>query len=223
MLVVIDYGRGNLFSLGQALRHIGVDYKISGKSADLETADRIIFPGVGAFGDAIQGLRDRGLVAPLVKAAASGTPLLGICVGCQLLMSRGEEFGLHEGLGLIEGTVSRLPSPRPGDPAAIRIPNVGWRELNVSHGAPLLDTLAPEQMMYFVHSYAPRPENMTDVCATVAINGEDVPIAIARDNIIGVQFHPEKSGPAGLQVLRGFLATARACRSAPAKRPLMRE
>ena len=203
MLVVIDYGRGNLFSLGQALRHIGVDYKISDKSADLETADRIIFPGVGAFGDAMQGLRDRGLVAPLVKAAASGTPLLGICVGCQLLMSRGEEFGPHEGLGLIQGTVSRLPSPRPGDPAAIRIPNVGWRELNVSPGAPLLDR--PEQMMYFVHSYAPRPENMTDVCATVAINGEDVPIAIARDNIIGVQFHPEKSGPAGLQVLKRFL------------------
>jgi imidazole glycerol-phosphate synthase subunit HisH len=205
MLVVVDYGRGNLFSLGQALRHIGVDYTISDKPSDLKAAERIIFPGVGAFGDAMQGLRDRGLVAPLLAAAAAGKPILGICVGCQLLLSRGEEFGTHEGLGLILGTVSRLPSPRPGDPAAIRIPNVGWRELNVRPGAPLLDALAPGLMMYFVHSYAPRPDNQAHVCATIAVNGDDVPIVISRDNIIGVQFHPEKSGPAGLQVLRKFI------------------
>jgi glutamine amidotransferase len=205
MLVVVDYGRGNLFSLGQALRHIGIDYTISDKPSDLETAERIIFPGVGAFGDAMQGLRDRGLVAPLLAAAAARKPILGICVGCQLLLSRSEEFGDHEGLGLIPGKVSRLPSPRAGDPAAIRIPNVGWRELSVRAGAPLLDALSPGQMMYFVHSYAPRPDIRAHVCATIAVNGEDVPIVIARGNVIGVQFHPEKSGPPGLQILRKFV------------------
>lgn len=207
MTVVIDYGRGNLFSIGQAFRHLGVSHKISDRPADIETAERIIFPGVGAFGDAMQGLRDRGLVAPLLAAAAAGIPILGICVGCQLLLSRGEEFGMHDGLGLIPGTVARLPGPRAGDPAAIRIPNVGWRPLNVRPGAPVLSALAPDQMMYFVHSYAPRPDDPAHVSATIAVNGEEVPVAVRRDNVIGVQFHPEKSGPAGLALLAGFLET----------------
>ena len=208
MVVVIDYGRGNLFSLGQALRHLGVEHQISDEAADIEAADRIIFPGVGAFGDAMQGLRDRGLVEPLLMAAARGTPILGICVGCQLLLSRGEEFGLHEGLGLIPGTVRRLPELRAGDPGAIRIPNVGWRPLDVRPDAPVLGALPLGEMMYFVHSYAPRPDDPADVVATIAVNGESVPVAVRRNNVIGVQFHPEKSGPAGLALLAGFLESA---------------
>ncbi len=207
MIVVIDYGRGNLFSIGQALRHLGLEHKISDKPADIAAAGRIVFPGVGAFGDAMQGLRDRGLVEPLLAAAAAGTPILGICLGCQLLLARGEEFGAHQGLGLIPGTVRRLPEPRPGDPTAIRIPNVGWRPLNVRRGARMLGNLAPQQMFYFVHSYAPRPENTAHISATICVNGEDVPVAVQRNNIIGVQFHPEKSGPAGLALLAEFLGT----------------
>lgn len=207
MIVVIDYGRGNLFSLGQALRHLGVDYMISGRPRDIENAERIIFPGVGAFGDAMQGLRDRALVAPLLATVAAGTPILGICVGCQLLLSCGEEFGLHEGLGLIPGKVSRLAGPRANDPAAIRIPNVGWRPLTVHRGTPALDALAPGEMMYFVHSYAPHPDDPAHVAATIVVNGEDVPVAVRRGNVIGVQFHPEKSGRAGLAFLAGFLET----------------
>jgi imidazole glycerol-phosphate synthase subunit HisH len=208
MIIVVDYGRGNLFSLGQALRHLGFEHRITDKPAEIETAERIIFPGVGAFGDAMQGLRQRGLVLPLMSAAARGVPILGICVGCQLLLSRGEEFGQHEGLGLIAGTVSRLPDPRPGDPAAIRIPNVGWRPLDVRPGGRVLGELSAGQMMYFVHSYAPRPDDDAHVSATIAVNGENVPVAVERDNIVGVQFHPEKSGPAGLALLARFVGGA---------------
>ncbi|MEK9660167.1 MAG: imidazole glycerol phosphate synthase subunit HisH, partial [Alphaproteobacteria bacterium] len=192
MIVVIDYGRGNLFSLGQALRQLDAEHEISDDPATLARAERIVFPGVGAFGDAMAGLRQRGLIEPLREAARAGTPILGICVGCQLLLSRGEEFGLHDGLDLIPGTVARLPEPQPGDPEAVRIPNVGWRPLQVRSGAPVLDALRPEDWMYFVHSYAPMVDNTDDIAATIHINGTDIPVAIARDNIVGVQFHPEK-------------------------------
>ncbi len=207
MNVVVDYGRGNLFSIGQALAHLDAPYKTSGAPDDIETAERIIFPGVGAFGEAMKGLRDRRLVEPLKAAAARGTPILGICVGCQLLLSRSEEFGDHDGLDLVPGTVSRLPSPRPDDRAAIRIPNVGWRKLSVNPDAPVLRNVGNDDLMYFVHSYAPMAHNQTDVAATIRVNGHDVPVAVESRNLVGVQFHPEKSGPAGLKVLRRFLET----------------
>lgn len=208
MITVVDYGRGNLFSLGQALRHLGVEYTFSSEPADLGRAERIIFPGVGAFGDAMDGLRARGLIEPLRAAAERGVPILGICVGCQLLFSRGEEFGTHEGLGLIPGKVSRLPGPRDGDPAAIRIPNVGWRRIHVRPGATVLGALGPHDMLYFVHSFAPQPDDPAHVSATIPVNGEDVPVAVRRGNIVGLQFHPEKSGPAGLKLLSQFLGAA---------------
>ncbi len=210
MIVVVDYGRGNLFSLGQALRHLGFEHRVTDKPAEVESADRIVFPGVGAFGDAMRGLQDRKLVEPLLAAAAGGIPILGICVGCQLMLSRGEEFGNHQGLGLIPGVVSRLPDPRPNDPAAIRIPNVGWRALDIRPGRQLFGDMPQRQMFYFVHSYAPRPEIDAHVAATIAVNGEDIPVVIERDNIVGVQFHPEKSGPAGLAMLARFLGGDRA-------------
>lgn len=205
-VLVVDYGRGNLFSLGQALRHLNVAYEVSGDPDKLPRAERILFPGVGAFGDAMQGLRDRGLVEPLCATAKLGTPILGICVGCQLLLDRGEEFGLHDGLGLIPGTVRRLPDPVDGDPAAIRIPNVGWRRLSVRPEAEVMDVLGSRDLMYFVHSYAPMVERQEHVLATIRINGADIPVAVRRDNVVGVQFHPEKSGPTGLKLLGRFLA-----------------
>jgi glutamine amidotransferase len=205
MIVVVDYGRGNLFSLGQALRQLGTEPTISDDPAALARADRIIFPGVGAFGDAMAGLRQRGLIEPLRAAARSGTPILGICVGCQLLLTRGEEFGLHDGLDLIPGTVARLPDPKASDPDGVRIPNVGWRPLDVRKDAPMVGSLRPDDWMYFVHSYAPMVDDENNIAATIHINGTDIPVAIARDNIVGVQFHPEKSGPAGLRLLARFL------------------
>lgn len=204
-VVVVDYGRGNLFSLGQALRKLGTEPVISDDPTMLARADRIIFPGVGAFGDAMAGLRQRGLIEPLRAAARSGTPILGICVGCQLLLTRGDEFGQHDGLDLIPGTVALLPEPQAGDPAGVRIPNVGWRPLDVRKDAPVVGSLKPDDWMYFVHSYAPMVDDENDIAATIRINGADIAVAIARGNIVGVQFHPEKSGPAGLRLLARFL------------------
>ena len=204
-VVVVDYGRGNLFSLGQALRKLGTEPVISDDPTALARADRIIFPGVGAFGDAMAGLRQRGLIEPLHAAAPSRTPILGICVGCQLMLTRGEEFGLHDGLDLIPGTVARLPDSQTDDPDGVRIPNVGWRPLDVRKDAPMVGSLRPDDWMYFVHSYAPMVDDENNIAATIHINGTDIPVAIARDNIVGVQFHPEKSGPAGLRLLARFL------------------
>tara|TARA_Y100001934_G_scaffold187685_1_gene221418 strand:+ start:25 stop:657 length:633 start_codon:yes stop_codon:yes gene_type:complete len=208
LIVIVDYGRGNLFSIGQALRQLGAEYLISDRPEDLAAASHILFPGVGAFGDAMRGLGERGLIEPLRLAARSGKPFLGICVGCQLLLTRGEEFGTHEGLDLVSGTVSRLPSARACDPDAIRVPNVGWRQLEIRCDETFLGQSGSDDWMYFVHSYAPIVDDPADVAATIAINGHDIPVVIRRDNILGVQFHPEKSGPAGLRFLANFIARA---------------
>ncbi len=199
MIVIVDYGRGNLFSLGQALRHVGAEYTVSADADEIIAAPRLILPGVGAFGDAMRTLAERGLVEPIRRAVGRGVPFLGICIGMQLLCSESEEFGRHQGFGFIPGTVTRLTE---GDET--RIPNIGWRSLNPAPDGFLRD-LAAGTMAYFVHSYAPETEDPADVAATIRINGKEVPAVIRRDNVIGYQFHPEKSGPAGLDLLRRFL------------------
>ena len=204
MNIVVDYGRGNLYSLGQALRHIDVDHVIVPDPTGFERATHIIVPGVGAFGDASRELAARGFVAPLRAAAARGVPILGICVGCQLLLSRGEEFGDHAGLDLIPGTVSRLPDPQPDDPEGVRVPNVGWRRLDIRASTAGLDAVGDGGFVYFVHSYAPFPDHPADILASVRINNRDVPAAVGRSNVTGFQFHPEKSGPTGLAILSRF-------------------
>lgn len=201
MIVVVDYGRGNLFSTGQALRHLGVEYEVAADPKTVGRAKRIVLPGVGAFGDCMEGLRARGLLEPLRLAAASGVPMLGICVGAQVMLEAGEEFGRHEGLGLVPGTVRRLPEGN-GGPDAIRIPNVGWRPLRTRGG--FLDGTPEGTMVYFVHSYAPFVDREEDVTATIAVNGVDVPVAFRRGNVVGFQFHPEKSGPVGLGLIARF-------------------
>ena len=206
-VLIVDYGRGNLFSLGQALRHLGVPHEVSSDPQKLAEAERIIFPGVGAYGDAMRELRERGLVEPFKAAAAKGTPILGICVGCQLLLRKSEEFGKHDGLDIIPGAVRRLPEPRADDPAAMRIPNVGWQPISVHAEGSVLGPAGAGSMYYFVHSYAPWPENPEHVTATIEMNGQEVPVAVRRDNLTGVQFHPEKSGPAGLELLARFTDT----------------
>ncbi len=213
MICVVDYGRGNLFGLGEALRHVGAEFCISSRADDVLQADKIVLPGVGAFGDCMAGLRARDLVAPLKKAAARQTPILGICVGCQVLLSDGEEFGVHQGLDLVPGTVKRLPSPRPGDPHAIRIPNVGWHRIEFVPDDPTFGAADAQSMFYFVHSYAPVPADPEHVSATIAVNGERVAVAVRHGAIEGFQFHPEKSGPAGLALLRRFISRQQAGQS----------
>jgi imidazole glycerol-phosphate synthase subunit HisH len=205
VIAVVDYGRGNLFSLGQALAHIGAQFEISADPARVAGADKIVLPGVGAYGDCMENLNRRGLAEPVSDAARRGVPLLGICVGCQILLDAGEEFGLTSGLGLIPGVVRRLPDPDPADPDAIRIPNVGWRPLDIVAREPLFGRTEPGTMMYFVHSFAPVPAQQGDIAATIDFNGTAAAVAIGRNNVHGVQFHPEKSGPAGLAILRRFV------------------
>ena len=204
MIAVVDYGRGNLFSLGQALRHLGATYEVTADPDRVRAAERVILPGVGAFGDAMQALAKRRMVEALCEVAARGTPLLGICLGMQLLASRSEEFGVHDGLDLIPGTVQRLPEGN-GSPGAIRIPNVGWRTLRPVAGDTFLGDWPPDSMVYFVHSYAPVVVDPTHVAATIELNGAAVAAVIHRDNMLGYQFHPEKSGPVGLSLLQRFL------------------
>ena len=205
MLVVVDYGRGNLFSIEHALRSVDAKPVVSGDPETLRQASRIVFPGVGSFADAMDGLRSRELVEPLLGAIDNGVPLLGICVGCQLLLSVGEEFGEHPGLNVIPGRVRRLPATD-GSETSVRIPNVGWRSVRVETDVPVVGEVQPTEAMYFVHSFAPYPANDANVAATCHINNKHVPVAVHDRSVLGVQFHPEKSGNAGLALLRRFLS-----------------
>jgi glutamine amidotransferase len=204
MIAIVDYGRGNLFSLSQALSHVGARHEIVDDPRGLEAADALILPGVGAFGDAAEALRNRDMFEPIRRLAAAGRPLLGICVGCQLLMGVGEEFGEHEGLGLLPGRVRRLPAPERSSGKPARIPNIGWRPIRKRGEPACLRGAYDGGMVYFVHSFAPQPDDPADVAATIEFNGIDVAAAVERGNVAGLQFHPEKSADLGLSILRDF-------------------
>jgi imidazole glycerol-phosphate synthase subunit HisH len=203
--VVIDHGRANLFSLCHALKHLEIPFAVSAEPGGIAAATRIFLPGVGAFGDVMKGLRERGLVAPLLEAIARRVPTLGICVGMQILSEGSEEFGRHPGLAVLDGRVRRLPDLPAGE-RGIRVPNVGWRALKPRAGDPVLGDLAPETMTYFVHSYAFGPARASDVAATIDFNGRAIAAVVRRGSVMGFQFHPEKSGPAGLALIRRFMA-----------------
>lgn len=208
MLAIVDYGRGNLFSIAQALDRLGVAHEITGDPDRVASADGLILPGVGAFGDAMAELARRGLVEPLRRVAAANRPFLGICVGCQVLFDSGREFGEHAGLGLLKGVVERLAEPEPAD-GAWRIPNVGWRRLTPTRTDSIFADMNPEAMVYFVHSFAMRVEDPAVLAATFSFSGTPVPAAVQVGNLIGTQFHMERSGPVGLELLRRFTALVR--------------
>ncbi|MBA58477.1 MAG: imidazole glycerol phosphate synthase subunit HisH [Gammaproteobacteria bacterium] len=199
MIAVIDYGRGNLFSLSQALQHLNTCYQVTNDPEDVARATQIILPGVGAFGDGMRELNRSGLVIPIQDAARRGVWILGICLGMQFLVDSSEEFGDHKGLGLIPGRTRKLSTN-----GFSRVPNVGWRWLHPK-GNNFLSDLAPKTMAYFVHSFAVQTDFKESVLANIKFNDEDIPAVIRRDNVIGYQFHPEKSGPAGLELIQRFL------------------
>ena len=196
MIGIIDYGVGNLFSLRSSFAAIGAEAFVSGDPAELAKADRLILPGVGAFGDAAEKLRQSGLDAFVKEQAASGKPLMGICLGMQLLFEKGYEYGEHEGLGLLKGQVVAMSGKLPGE---LKIPHMGWNALKLTKPSKLLED---GSYVYFVHSFY--AENCTDSIAAVTDYGIPITAAVEKNNIFGCQFHPEKSGNVGLEILKKF-------------------
>jgi glutamine amidotransferase len=209
-IAIVDFGMGNLFSVSQACRTVGLEPIITDSPAIVEGADGVILPGVGAFGDAMAVLRVRGVADALRRVAASGTPLFGICLGMQLLMNESEEFGRHEGLGLIRGTVRRFPS-HDGE-ARVKVPQMGWNRIAPvgGWGGTALEGIAPGSYAYFVHSYYVQPEERGVVLAETTYGGLTYCSALRAGNIHAFQFHPEKSGEDGISMYRNLAKIIRA-------------
>ena len=197
MIAIIDYGVGNLFSLQSSLKFIGAEAKVTNNIEEIKSADRIILPGVGAFEDAIRKLRESGMEKVVLEEAANGKPLLGICLGMQMLLEKNYEYGEHEGLGLLKGQVVGMSGKLPED---LKIPHMGWNALNVKNGR-LLEGMEGA-FVYFVHSYY--AESCEESLAAVTEYGIPITAAVEKGNIFGCQFHPEKSGKAGLAILKRF-------------------
>ncbi|MFQ5763665.1 MAG: imidazole glycerol phosphate synthase subunit HisH [Rhodospirillales bacterium] len=201
MIGIIDYGLGNLTSVAGAVEKVGFEPVVSADAGVLSECEKLILPGVGAFGDGMRNLRDRDLVGPLTDLVTkAGRPILGICLGFQLLAKRSEEFGDHEGLGWIDARVAAL---KPDD-TALRLPHVGWNELYQSADCVLFDDIPDESLFYYVHSYALEPENGALVAGECDYGGRFA-AAVQSGSIFGTQFHPEKSQLHGLTLLRNFL------------------
>jgi imidazole glycerol-phosphate synthase subunit HisH len=200
MLVIVDYGVGNLRSVQKALERVGAEAVVSGDPGSLDAARGVILPGVGAFGDGMAQLRARGLVEPVLRQVEVGKPLLGICLGMQLLFEESEEMGRHTGLGLLPGRVVRFAE---GD---LKVPHIGWNQLQVRQD-PLLAGFANGSYAYFVHSYYVAPAEAEDVLATTEY-GLQFAAVVGRDQVWGAQFHPEKSQEVGLRLLQNFAGLA---------------
>ncbi len=196
MIGIVDYGMGNLRSVRKAFERIGQPVGIVRTSGEIAEMDKLILPGVGAFGRAMEVLTQRGLCAPLLDAVATGTPLLGICLGLQLLFERSEEHGVHKGLGLLPGEAYRLPG-------TVKVPHIGWNQLEITRTGRLLEGVPDRAFFYFVQSYYVRPANEGCVTGTTDY-GISFAAVVEQDRVFGVQFHPEKSQDAGLRILENF-------------------
>ena len=200
MIGIIDYGVGNLFSLKSSFEAIGVETFVSGNREELSKADKLVLPGVGAFGDAAQKLRDSGLDSFVREQAAKGVPLLGICLGMQLLFEKSYEYGEHEGLGLLKGQVVPMSERLP---KGLKIPHMGWNALHIrKEGSRLFANTKEGDFVYFVHSFY--AEGCEESLAADTEYGIPITAAVEQGNVFGCQFHPEKSGPIGLNILRSF-------------------
>ena len=199
MIGIIDYGVGNLFSLCSSFAAIGCEAIVSRDPSVLSACERIVLPGVGAFGDAARLLRESGMAELVLSEAAAGKPILGICLGMQLLFEASHEYGIHQGLGLVPGAVRPISE---SIPAGLKIPHIGWNALHFTKKHPVFRYVDEGAYVYFVHSY-----HGTDCAAsTVAVTeyGATLCAAVAHENVVGCQFHPEKSGAVGLSILRAF-------------------
>ena len=199
MIAIVDYGVGNLFSLEQSFKAIGQEVTVTADPEVLRKADKILLPGVGAFGDAAEKLRQSGLDRVVVEQADSGKPLMGICLGMQLLFEEGHEYGVHKGLGLIPGKVVPIADVIPED---LKIPHMGWNGLKFQKESPLLANIKEGDCVYFAHSYY--ATDCADAVIATAEYGAELTAAVQKNNVFGCQFHPEKSGTVGLNILRAF-------------------
>jgi glutamine amidotransferase len=201
-VVLIDAGTGNLRSVQKALEAVGANVLRTDDPKKVVSGGCVVLPGVGAFGDFMSGLRARGLEEVVNEAAQRGIPLLGICVGMQALFDVGEEMGEHKGMGLMQGKVVKF-----ADSLSVKIPHTGWNQLEAKNDARLFDQVSDGAYVYFNHSYYCQPQNSSDVLATTDY-GINFACAVQRENIFGVQFHPEKSQAVGLKILKNFLEAA---------------
>lgn len=199
MIAIIDYGVGNLFSLQSSFAAIGADAVVTDDPYVIRKADRLILPGVGAFGDAARKLRDSGMGKLVIEQAQKGKPIMGICLGMQLLFEKSYEYGFHEGLGLIEGAIRPIADVVP---VGYKIPHIGWNALHFGENKhPLFEKIEEGDAVYFVHSYY---ADCKDAVIATAEYGAPLTAAVAKGNVLGCQFHPEKSGDVGLDILRAF-------------------
>ena len=198
MIAIIDYDAGNLKSVEKALKYLGEEAVITREKELIMTADKVILPGVGAFGDAMEKLNNYHLVDVVKEVASSGKPLLGICLGLQLLFESSEECKGIQGLSILRGEIVRIP-----DHKDLKIPHIGWNSLSIKEGAKLYDGVPQNSYVYFVHSYYLRAGNESEVAATTHYS-TTIHASVEKDNIFACQFHPEKSGDVGLKILRNF-------------------
>lgn len=204
MIAVIDYGVGNLFSLTASLKYLGAETVVTNRSEDIEKADRIILPGVGAFEDAAAKLRATGLVDTIMKETAAGKPLLGICLGMQLLFEESHEYGVHKGLGLIKGTVASIDEDlKEQGITDLKVPHIGWNALDFKADEPLFKYIKQGDCVYYVHSFYGR--NCEESTIATSMYGIKITGAVRNGSVYGTQFHPEKSGDVGLNILRAFM------------------
>lgn len=199
MIAIIDYGVGNLFSLISSLKKIGADIVVTADPSVIESADRIILPGVGAFQDAAAKLRDTGLDKVIVKQAQSGKKIMGICLGMQMLFEKSYEYGEHKGLGLLKGNIVPMLGYIPNN---LKIPHIGWNALHFTRDSNLFKYIKNDDCVYFVHSFF--AADCDDSVIATAEYGKEITAAVQKDNVMGCQFHPEKSGEVGLNILKAF-------------------
>ena len=196
MITVVDYKLNNLRSLENTLRRLGHDVRVTSNPDDIRSAQKLILPGVGAFGDGMRNLRELGLAEPFIQKVKSGVPTLGICLGMHLLFSESEEFGLHRGLDLLQGRVVKLP-------ANLRVPHMGWNQLHPKRADGLTEGVVESNFVYFVHSYFGAPEDKTWIAGTTHYS-KDFCSAVWKGNVFATQFHPEKSQHVGERILQNF-------------------
>ncbi|MDO4301892.1 MAG: imidazole glycerol phosphate synthase subunit HisH [Clostridia bacterium] len=195
MIAIIDYGMGNLRSVQKALEFVGQKAVVTGDIKEMERADKLVLPGVGAFGDAISTIREKGIDKIIYDGVSKDKPFLGICLGMQMVFDKSYEYGEYEGLGLIPGEIKLLPDN-------VKKPHIGWNNLNIKKRAPLFENTGESPYVYFVHSYY--LETDAPVVSATTDYGKEIQVAVQKDNIFALQFHPEKSGDIGLEILKSF-------------------